>query len=294
MQLEEILSELENNTGKFPRLALERAIQEQEAITPLLLATLEESKNNLEDLLEEPDYFLHIYSLFLLAQFRESKSYPIIVDFFSTPGDISLDVTGDVVTEDLGRILASISHGNLDPIKQLVENPAVNKFVRGAALKSLVILLVQKIISREQVVQYFEELFLSKLEKDNSHMWNKLVINSCDICAIELKEHIDRAFEEDLMERFFVNENNVNNSLEMGVEAALQKLHNKQHYTLINDTILEMESWNCFLADKPNKKDNSPISVKGFTLTLNKNKSQVDKKKKMQKESRRKNRSKKG
>jgi Protein of unknown function (DUF1186) len=49
MELEEILSELENNTREFPRLALERAIEEREAITPILLATLEELSNNLFD-----------------------------------------------------------------------------------------------------------------------------------------------------------------------------------------------------------------------------------------------------
>ncbi|MBC1220764.1 DUF1186 domain-containing protein, partial [Nostoc sp. UCD120] len=36
MQLKKILAQLKTNTGKFPRLALERAIEEQEAITPIL------------------------------------------------------------------------------------------------------------------------------------------------------------------------------------------------------------------------------------------------------------------
>jgi hypothetical protein len=53
MQLEEILSELENNTGKFPHLALEKAIEERSAITPLLLETLEKFSNNLEELLDK-------------------------------------------------------------------------------------------------------------------------------------------------------------------------------------------------------------------------------------------------
>ncbi|WGV29029.1 DUF1186 domain-containing protein [Halotia branconii] len=123
MQLEESLSELENNTGTFPRLALERAIEEREAITPILLSTLENWSNNLEELLGKDDYILHIYSLYLLAQFREPLAYPIFIKFFSAPGEIALDVTGDVVTEDLSRIMASVSQGNIEPIKQLIENP---------------------------------------------------------------------------------------------------------------------------------------------------------------------------
>ena len=45
MQLQEIISNLENNKGKLPRLALERAIEEKEAITPLLLDFLSNCKN---------------------------------------------------------------------------------------------------------------------------------------------------------------------------------------------------------------------------------------------------------
>ena len=92
MEVKEILSELENNTGKFPREALERAIESKEAITPFLLDVLSECKDNLEDLFNKPDYFLHIYALFLLAQFREPKAYPLIIDFFSVPGEANLPV----------------------------------------------------------------------------------------------------------------------------------------------------------------------------------------------------------
>ncbi len=196
MQLEEILSELENNTGKFPRLALKRAIEEREAITPLLLATLEKCKNNLEELLDRPDYILHIYALFLLAQFREPLAYPLIIEFFSVPGELSVDVTGDVVTEDLCRILASVSQGNIEPLKELIENQEVNRYVRSAALRALLVLVTQGIISRETVIQYFEEIFSTKLGKEPDFIWTNLVITSVKLCPIELKQYIDRAFEE--------------------------------------------------------------------------------------------------
>ena len=107
MELTEIVAELENYTGTFPRLALERAIAKQAAITPILLATVEQWISKLEELSERPNYFLHLYAMYLLAQFRESQAYQPIVEFFSVPGGISMDVTGDLVTENLGRILAS-------------------------------------------------------------------------------------------------------------------------------------------------------------------------------------------
>ena len=100
MQLQEIISKLENNNDKLPRQALERAIEEKEAITPLLLDILSNCKNNLEELLNKPDYILHICAFYLLAQFRELSAYPLIVDFFSIPGDKPVNTTGDLVGID--------------------------------------------------------------------------------------------------------------------------------------------------------------------------------------------------
>ncbi len=293
MQLEEILSELKNYTGTFPRLALERAIESKSAITPFLLATLESCTNNLEMLLEDSDYILHLYALYLLAQFREKSAYPLIIKFFSVPGDIAMDVTGDVVTEDLGRIIASVFDGNLDPIKQLVENQQVNEFIRSAALNSLIVLVAQSIISREQVIQYFEELFLTKLEKKPDLIWSNLVINSCELCPIELKKYIDEIFEQGLIDELFIEQDDVDDSLLEGVSSALTKLHNDPHHSLINNAVSEMKSWACFHQEKLKTNYGIFPDSSSFTKSSKTAKPQGNKKRKMQKKARRKNRTKK-
>jgi hypothetical protein len=292
MQLEEILSELENNTGKFPRLALERAIEEQLAITPILLTTLENFSNNPSELLDKNDYILHIYALYLLAQFREALAYPLIVKSFSAPGDISMDVTGDIVTEDLGRIFASVSHGNIEPLKQLISNQKINEYVRSAALEALLVLVAEKVISREKIIEYYAELFSNRGDKEYDYTWTKLVINSMELCASELKSEIDKAFEENLVEEFFIGQEDVNDCFELGTEVALNKLRQNRRYSFIEDVISEMEGWACFQPEKLKKLDNRLISPEGFTLsTPKKSQTQAKNKKKMQAQSRRKNRS---
>jgi len=296
MQLEEILSELENNTGKFPDLALERAIEERSAITPILLTILEKFSNNPEDLLDKNDYILHIYTLYLLAQFREALAYPLIVKFFSVPGEISLDVTGDVVTGDLGRILASVSDGNIEPIKEIIENQKINEYVRSAALESLLVLVAQEVISREQVIEYYAELFsnVGGEEEEYDYTWTKLVVHSAKLCAVELKGELDRVFEEDLVERFFIGQKDVNNHLEQGIEVALNKLRDDPRYSFIEDVVSEMKDWACFRPEKLPKLDSRLINPEGLTLSTPKPaKNQAKNKKKMQEQSRRKNRSKK-
>lgn len=250
MNLEEIIAELEYHTGTFPRLALEKAIEEREAITPLLLGTLEKFKNNWEELEEDSSYMLHIYSLFLLAQFREAQAYPLIIEFFSTPGEICHPVNGEIVTEYLNRILASVSEGNIELIKQLIENPDRDEFVRGAALQSLLILVAREVISREEVIQYFEELFSNKLKKNNSFIWSYLVASASQLYPLELKEHIDQAYQEDLVDEFFIEPSEVNDYLKLGLEACLKELRENSHYFWIEDTISELEKWAIFVVNQ--------------------------------------------
>ena len=295
MELTEIIAELENYTGTFPRLALEQAIAEQEAITPLLLATVAEWTSKLEELSERPNYFLHIYAMYLLAQFKESQAYVPIVEFFSVPGEISMDVTGDLVTEDLGRILASVCDGNIEPLQQLIENRQINEYVRSSALSSLIILVVQRAIDREVVVRYFEELFTTRLEGEDSYIWTKLVMESAVLAPLQLKQQIDRAFEADLVEEFFFSREDVDYYINLGQEASLNELRDHQHYTLIEDTIAEMEWWNCFQAKKPKESTRTPFGSRDLSLSPQKIATSTKKKTqgKMQKQARRKNRSKK-
>jgi hypothetical protein len=130
MDIPEILKQLEVNEGTFPREAVAQASTQREAMTPELLRILEYAHQNIEDIAERPDYFAHIYAMYLLAQFRERRAYPLIFDFFSVHGDIAVDTTGDVATEDLGRILASVSCGDTSLMTSLVENEQVRRSSR--------------------------------------------------------------------------------------------------------------------------------------------------------------------
>ena len=94
MNIEEIIERLKFYDGTFPRQALEEAVGRREQVIPVLLQILEEAAHNVEDVYEQEDYMAHIYAMFLLAQFREKRAYPLVVDFFSAPGDIALEATG--------------------------------------------------------------------------------------------------------------------------------------------------------------------------------------------------------
>jgi hypothetical protein len=86
VEIKEILSALEYNTGSFPREALTEAIRQKEKIVPELLLLLERANENVLFIADHSDYMAHLYAMFLCAQFREKRAYPLVVNLFSHPG----------------------------------------------------------------------------------------------------------------------------------------------------------------------------------------------------------------
>ena len=122
MTISEILKELEPYTGHFPKAAMRAAIEQREAITPELLRVLENAAENPVKIAAQQGYLLHVFALYLLAQFREKRAYPLIVKMFSAPGETPFDLAGDTVTEALHRIFGSVYDGNPLPLQALVED----------------------------------------------------------------------------------------------------------------------------------------------------------------------------
>lgn len=128
-----------------------------------------------------------------------------MVQFFSQGGELPFDLAGDVVTEDLDSMLASVSCGDDSLIKSLIENAQANEYVRGAALRALVALVVGGKLTRDSVIDYFTSLFREKLPRQPAHVWDCLVSCTMDLYPEELYEDIVKSFQEGLVDTFFVS-----------------------------------------------------------------------------------------
>ena len=260
MEVNEILKQLEFNTGKFPRRAVEAAVACPDKIVPELLRILEHAVEHPEEIEREQGYLAHIYAMFLLAQFRETKAYPLIVRFCQLPGELLLDLTGDVVTEDMDRILASVCGGDTSLIEELIENPDVNEYVRNAACRSLNALVAEGALARKTVVSYYKSLLNEKLERDLSFIWSGLAACCDRIYPEEFIEDLRKAYEEDLIDSFYISLECLEETLHESKEAVLARLR-LAYQGLIEDTILEMQGWACFEKDRQWKKRKQRASV---------------------------------
>lgn len=251
MNIDVILKALERNTGAFPRQAVQAAIAQRDEITPHLLAIVERATREIDRIVADETYLAHLYAFYLLAQFRERRASPLIVDFFSIPGKATMQVTGDFVTESLGAVLASVSGGDMAPMQSLVENPALNEYVRAAALRGLVCLVAEGVKARQEIIDYFRTLYRGGLERTYSFVWDALLSCSTEIYPEELLPDIRQSYTDDLIDESHIDLEWVEKVMAEGQEVTLDWLQQDRHAHFIDDTIAEMHGWACFEPPPP-------------------------------------------
>ena len=247
MDVQPILAQLERNEGHFPKAAIREAIEHQSEIIPPLIEVLEAVARDPQSFAADPKRMIHIYAMYLLAQFRESRAYSLLVQIFSAPGELPMDLAGDVVTEDLGSILASVSDNDMSGMTSLVENEQANEFVRSAALKGLVTLVACGKRNRDEMMTYFQGLF-RRLDRTPSYAWSSLASRCADLYPEEVVEDLRSAFEEGLIASFYIGRESIEDALRAGREAAMITL--KRRYPLIDDVEKQIGWWACFDENK--------------------------------------------
>ncbi|MDI6856693.1 MAG: DUF1186 domain-containing protein, partial [Candidatus Thermoplasmatota archaeon] len=81
-----------------------------------------------------------------------------------------------------------------------------------------------------------------------------------------------KAYEDDLVDSFFINLENVDEYLSMGWGKNFSRLKNDVHYQFIDDTINCMEWWACFQPEKKVKtKPFKPLETKSKRKKIGRN-----------------------
>jgi len=242
MEISEILHQFETKQNSFARSAAEAAVERREEITPELLRILHECVEKAEKT-GKCGSNAHLYAMLLLAQFRETRAYPLILRLAQLPSDTLEYVCGDFVTGNLGSVLASVCGGELGGIQSLIENEEADEWARGAGIEGLVTLVGAGLVNRETVVDYFASLYRGKLARDYSFVWEALVSGSTDIYPEELIGDIRQAYADDLVDTQFMGLEDVERELAMGRDRVLATLASHRHHQLADDIVKEMEGW---------------------------------------------------
>ena len=188
------------------------------------------------------DYIRHVVSLFMLAYFRNKQAYPVIIKLISHPGEKVIQLTGEVFTEALARILASVYDGDIQPIKSVVENKDISPWMRSAALDSMMVLWKLDVLSRDEVIDYLRELMTGKLEPVPGYVWDTIALIAYDLHPSGIEELLSKAIEEKLIAPMVLNKQSLKQCLNENINDVIK---NKEMIVdgYIKEPIKELTWW---------------------------------------------------
>lgn len=240
---EEILTELSSLSNEQPLAALESADFHRAVLVEPLLQAIERGLANPTGLPEE-DGMLFSYATYLLAKWRETRAYPLIIRWLSLPGEDAFEIGGDTVTQAGARFLASTFDGNFEPLKSLILNRQANEYCRGQAIESMALLAAWGETPRETVEEYFLLLASEALEREPGQVWNNLALSAVNIEALRTFSELRRAYEEGLIEEGFMSSDELD-EVEAGPREKWIEEYREAHPPIL-DVAEETSWWQCF------------------------------------------------
>lgn len=238
--MEKIINKLRYFNKNFPRETLKEALNMKEEITPILLEELDKIIVCPEIVTENQDYMLHIYAIYLLAQFREKSAFARIIDLISfTPDEVEA-FFGDVLTEDLSSIIYSTFDGCLNILQSIIENPLLNIYARGAALDVYGKLYSDGIVSKEECIEYLKALVYDNYYDMQSDL-------ATEVQGFVIKKHFFEMIDDI---QFLYDQNRIDTTMFGQYDDFIDSIYSydyeKERVRYIDDIIKEMYWWSCF------------------------------------------------
>jgi hypothetical protein len=255
MTIEQFIESISTIPYRFLEKEFDFARQNQALITPHLLNILEKTLENLGTESIKPRS-AHVIAIYLLALFRETKAYPLILELLNKmPNSFEHALFNDEI-EDMPNILASTFNGNIELIYKLIENTNAFEFARVAAIDSLVALWHTKKIPRESVISYFDKLLTNNFNDNKTIELQAWIIHSAlRLYPEEIIDSIRLAF-------YFMGEdlycpndpiilpNEFETAMKKGKEYVFKNYLDKDNFHIITCLSEEFKDW-CWFAPKP-------------------------------------------
>lgn len=240
MKKTEVLEQL-----KLPGRELNRKILEEIQNSPSqykdeLLDILTKEADNPQNPASTVEYNHWLYAMYLLAEFRDKRAYLPIIKLFTRPGNFLNPLTGDIVLQNLAQILASVAHGEIRPIKDMIENTNLNEYCRGAGIEALVIMVEKKELEREELYHYFALLFKT-LERNPIFPWTILAQSAILLYKKSFLKEVKQAFQSELIDEIYLDMDEVKSYLSDPDLSSLA-LAKKKHGIII-DAVSALDWW---------------------------------------------------
>ena len=240
----------------LPVLAIRAAIEQQQEITPVLLKGLDVVKIREKCSSSASKSRFAVHALYLLAQFGESRAWPLVIELFSSMSaqeNISIgDDFDEIVCDSLSQIFATLSNGDIRPLQSIIENTSIDEYVRDAALSALVVLYQQRDLEFQELTSYLHQLYQFGLEQERNQVWNAWVQACYNTQPDSFMDALKALYEQELADPYYITLEELSGRCGMEPEAIRRTvmLQEADYYCYITDAIAGLRKLSCYSGEE--------------------------------------------
>lgn len=271
LKMKDVVKSFYVEDGKFNYDAVKKARENKEEISDLLLEELSKIINKLAVTRERVPMFTN-YALFLLAEFREKRAFPLVLKLIILAGDDAYGLLTDGVIDKLDLILCSLYDGDLESLNKIILNNKLDGSSRSMALSVYQYLYENNMIKKEELINFLRKVIevIKETERDTCSIADGIliVIESCHL--FEMIIDVQKMYDEGLV--LYKYSGGYDDFIDNLFDYEKSK---ENKIRLINNVEDEMAWWYCFNKDKENKNNKSlndfsyPELLKKFDDYLN-------------------------
>lgn len=184
----------------------------------------------------------HIYSMYLLAEFKEKSAFDSLIKILELDKKLTDELLMDIITEDFASILASVSTlDNVDKIMSIIENDKLDNFHRMAAVVTLITLYSEGVIEQKYLYDYLLKLITN--ENDDHVFLSQLSYECAALNVEESFDTINKYYERNIIDLEVLSKKEfLETKKDNSIEIALKNLQHDHHTKYIEDTC-DAVSW---------------------------------------------------
>ncbi len=226
--IEELLERiLEEEVEKLEQEDLEFLNRNRAVAVNLLIPTVE---TQIQLLQEDPflvDGNRLYWALALLSYFKEGAVFDYLRKLCYVDIEVLDECIGNVFIMDcLSWMLAAVCQGRWEALKEEIEDPELDEFIRSACMEAVAVLVAKGEIPREEALSYFKECFHKILFEglDDETLATGLVRACRDIWPGECLKEIRELFGIGLVDDSFVEMEDLLDTFEKGHDTCIAEL----------------------------------------------------------------------
>ncbi len=258
LQWPEVAQRLSRLALPFPQDIIDEVRRRWEEWGQHFIAEIERIADGGEPWDEEADEFdgLFTFATWLVAERRDARAYRPLVRACHCPSDRAEALFGDDVTEALGRMLAAVCDGDLDPLRGLAEDCDAGMWCRVAALHAMLVRVLEGDSKREDVLPWLdafctrEAARLRQVPLDFSNERDEMLSWAVDFASIlgddALIEKVCTWYAEGLINDDIYGPHHFAKRLGQTLQQRLDEARGDRTNRYIADAAAEMSEWVCF------------------------------------------------